>query len=970
MNTEIVKFIKENGKQIKLADNTPVEFSDPNKIWYIHKGKINLSGAKSVNNKITGKVYYLSKFQEGEILIGCQQQGKSNFCFIVSPEEDTVIYEFSVSYTKRKIKKNNVLINRLVELIDNWVIKLFEITNNFSTNEKNNIDYYLDENIINVEKPESFLSTRKRLIWFNSNESENFLFCGHLTIENTGPVFFPVSKEAYIKLKEPVNLKSYKTLDIFDKSEFWNGLNLYIELILEKIQYEIKQQKRVTDEWLERKYKARNKEFFHTVGLAKTVLEDSHEEQIISKFKKSPDNLFNVCSLVAENLDIKLVFPPNLESCSDPIDEISRYSGIRYREIILDGKWYKNIGNNALIAFIEESNNPIAIIPKRNEIIAYDLKEGTSFEINKNSHEKIEKISYTLYKPLPNKKLKLKDLIKYSIIKNKRDIFRLINSGLLTTILALLVPIMTAILFDSIIPNAQSSQLIYIAFALLMAAVGGIFFEIVKSISVLRLRGIIDSNLQAALWDRLLEMPSEFFRKFTSGDLADRSLSITYIINILSGVIITSIIGGIFSVFNFFLLYYFSPKLALITSGLVIVYIITMYFLGKKQIIYEKKIQYHEGKNFGIILQLLTGITTLKISGTEIKAFIHWFKNYIISKEYSIAAEKNKNIQRIISSSFYIISLTIIYFSLIKLTTGITTGQFLAFNAALGAFILSMIGLSESIVYALEIIPYYDRMKPVFDELPESFGVKTAPEELKGNIELHNIIFRYNENAPLVLNNISFKIRKGEYIALVGPSGSGKSTIIRLLLGFNNLDSGTIIYDDQELKNIDLRLLRRQLGVVLQDGSLFGGDIFTNIIGSSPHLTLNDAWDAAEEAALDKDIESMPMGMFTIVSEDGGTLSGGQRQRLMIARALVHKPKILIFDEATSALDNRTQAIVTESLDKLQVTRIVVAHRLSTIKNADRIIYLEEGKILEEGNYNDLMLLKGRFYGLAQRQLE
>ena len=261
-------------------------------------------------------------------------------------------------------------------------------------------------------------------------------------------------------------------------------------------------------------------------------------------------------------------------------------------------------------------------------------------------------------------------------------------------------------------------------------------------------------------------------------------------------------------------------------------------------------------------------------------------------------------------------------------------------------------------------------LKPIIEELPENFGAKAAPVNIEGNIELQNIVFRYDENTPIILDNISIKIKKGEYVALVGSSGSGKSTIIRLLLGFNELNSGTIIYDGQDLKNIDLKLLRKQIGVVLQDGNLFGGDIFTNIVGSAVNLTLDDAWNAAREAALDKDIEEMPMGMFTIINEDGGTFSGGQKQRLMIARALVNKPKILIFDEATSALDNITQAIVTQSLDKLNVTRIIVAHRLSTIKNADRIIYLENGRILEEGNYNDLMALKKKFYELALRQLE
>lgn len=969
MDKEFIHFIENNGKKFYLEEKKSLEFFDLGKVWLIFSGKVSLNTAKYVSSEIRGKVFYLAQFGANEIIIGGQQKNGSNLGFVVTAEEDAIIYELSLNALKRKIKKQEFLRNIAKQLIDDWIIKLLRIAHRYNSFDEPDIDYHLDENELSLQKERAVISTNKKIIWVEIDNVSQMSFFGH--IETNELKLFPVTQNVIVQLEGVKYLRTYDTNITINGDEFWNSLVSMIGLFLEKIQYEIKEQKRVTNEWLENKYKSRNKEFFRTIDFAKTILEESQDEQVISKYQKSPSNFFNVCSLVAEKQDIKLVYPPKIDYSKNPIDDISRYSGIRYREIILEGKWFKNIGNNSLVAFIEESNNPVAIIPERkNKIVAYDLKEGNSFEINKCNYKKIEKISYILYKPLPNKKLTLNDLIKHSVLKNKGDIFRLVYAGLLTTLLAFLVPIMTAVIFDTVIPNAQSDQLIYIAFALLMAAVGGIFFEIVKSLSVLRLKGTIDSNLQSALWDRLLELPSDFFRKFTSGDLTDRSLSVTYIMNTLSDVIIISMIGGIFSVFNFLLLFYFSPKLALIVSVLVITFIVSIYFLSRKQIVYEKEIQYNEGKNFGIILQLLTGITTLKISGTEIKAFIHWFKNYIISKEFSIAAEKNKNVQRVINSTFYIISLTIIYYALVKYTTGITTGQFLAFNAAFGAFIFSMISLSESLLYAIEAIPIYDRMKPILNEYPESYGVKTAPKKLEGNIELNNVLFRYDENSPLVVNNLSLKIKSGEYIALVGPSGSGKSTIIRLLLGFNKINSGTIIYDDQELKNIDLKLLRKQIGVVLQNGSLFGGDIFTNIIGSSPHLTLNDAWQAAKEAAFDKDIENMPMGMFTIVSEDGGTLSGGQRQRLMIARALVHKPKILIFDEATSALDNKTQAVVTESLDKLKVTRIVVAHRLSTIKNADRIIYLENGQVMEEGDYSELMELKQRFYKLAQRQLE
>jgi ATP-binding cassette subfamily C protein len=297
----------------------------------------------------------------------------------------------------------------------------------------------------------------------------------------------------------------------------------------------------------------------------------------------------------------------------------------------------------------------------------------------------------------------------------------------------------------------------------------------------------------------------------------------------------------------------------------------------------------------------------------------------------------------------------------------ITTGEFIAFNAAFGGFFGALIGLAATALGLLNLVPVYERAKPILQTLPESGEGRRHPGELQGGIEVMKLGFRYGDG-PEILKDVSFSIRPGGYIALVGPSGSGKSTLFRLLLGFEKPSSGSIYYDTQDLVDLDVDALRRQLGVVLQSGQLISGDIFTNIVGTS-QLTLDDAWNAARMVGLDQDIEQMPMGMHTVISEGASTLSGGQRQRILIARAIVHRPRIIYFDEATSALDNRTQAIVTESLGRLKATRIVIAHRLSTVINADRILVLQDGRIVQNGNYEKLLHEPGPFAELAKRQM-
>jgi ABC-type bacteriocin/lantibiotic exporter with double-glycine peptidase domain len=264
--------------------------------------------------------------------------------------------------------------------------------------------------------------------------------------------------------------------------------------------------------------------------------------------------------------------------------------------------------------------------------------------------------------------------------------------------------------------------------------------------------------------------------------------------------------------------------------------------------------------------------------------------------------------------------------------------------------------------------PLFNMARPILEAEPEINEGKIALEEIHGNIELKNVSFKYTDNGPLILNNLSLSIQEGEYIAIVGQTGCGKSTLVRLLLGFEKPIEGSVEFDGINIEDVDLTTLRRNIGTVMQNGNLFHADIFSNIIISSPGLGEEDAWRAAEIANIADDIREMPMGMKTVISEGQGGISGGQKQRIMIARAIVHRPKVLIFDEATSALDNMTQKSISESINRLNCTRIVIAHRLSTIKNADRIIMLEGGKIIEEGNYDSLIEKKGKFAELVERQ--
>lgn len=298
----------------------------------------------------------------------------------------------------------------------------------------------------------------------------------------------------------------------------------------------------------------------------------------------------------------------------------------------------------------------------------------------------------------------------------------------------------------------------------------------------------------------------------------------------------------------------------------------------------------------------------------------------------------------------------------------LTMGMFVAFSAAFGMFVSGMTSACNTLVDVMDSVAKSKLIRPIFEAEPEVGADQVDPGRLSGSLRLKDITFRYRPDGPLILQDATVHAEPGEFIALVGPSGSGKSTIIRLLLGFEKPEFGTISYDGQDLADLDVTAVRRQIGVVLQSQRINATSILSFVTGGMP-LSLDEVWEVLREVGLSDDVREMPMGLHTVISEGGGNLSGGQRQRLVIARALAQDPKILIFDEATSALDNRTQAIVSDSIRHRRVTRLAIAHRLSTIRTADRIYVLDRGHIVQSGTFDELANTEGLFQRMMARQM-
>ncbi len=654
------------------------------------------------------------------------------------------------------------------------------------------------------------------------------------------------------------------------------------------------------------------------------------------------------------------------EDWGDALRRMSVKSNFRFRRIKLEKDWWRLEGASLLV-WNEKTDTPCAALWLNGKYYIVDGTTGAREPVSRNNGDDISLSAYQLYAGLKGQAT-FRYLLRFSIRRGSRELRTLVGAAALSMIVGLIVPIATGAMVSTAVP--QGRQALLIEYAILVAAGGlGVFaLGVTRSLLTVRIETFANMRLQAAIWDRLLRLPAGFFRQFSTGDLVRRVMAIDESRRMLSGPVIGGLLGGVFSVASFVLMLFYDVRLAIFGLFYALFTIAVLSLLVIAQIKYIAAYRDLQGHVTQLTLALIGGLDKLKVAGSEERGFAEWSVPFSNQQRMLWRIGGLRTIQTAFLSvigSVGIVGMVVV--SGYRLDE-INLAAFATFNAAFGQFVVAMGSFGLMLGTVASAVPLLQRAAPILTAAPEVAKSAADPGKLSGQFSLTNVSFRYRDDGPPILDQVSFSVAPGEFVALVGASGSGKSTILRLLLGFERPTSGTVFYDDHDIAGLDLRLLRRQIGTVMQSSGVLPGSIYDNIAGARP-LGDEVVMEAAKRAAFDKDINSFPMGLDTFISEDAGTLSGGQRQRLMIARALVGEPSIIFLDEATSALDNLTQGIVKESIDQLNVARLVIAHRLSTIQHADRILVLEKGRIVETGSFHSLMMQRGAFYTLAKRQL-
>jgi NHLM bacteriocin system ABC transporter peptidase/ATP-binding protein/NHLM bacteriocin system ABC transporter ATP-binding protein len=659
------------------------------------------------------------------------------------------------------------------------------------------------------------------------------------------------------------------------------------------------------------------------------------------------------------------------------VTALAQESGIRYRTVRLRGQALA-VGSEPLLVFRRRDQAPAALLPRRGRrgYWHYDPQTRRRRPLDATTATELNPLAFMFYRTFPRQVLSLREVLRFGLKGTQRAWLTIVASSVASGLLALVLPIATAVLFDSTIPHARRDELLIVGGMLIASALAIALFTVTRGMAVLQLQGRLSLTLDAALWDRLLNLPLQFFRQYTAGDLAQRGLAFSQMHAALTASTLNALLYGTFSLCSAAVLVYFSPPLASVAAVLallaVLVTIVATTAWGRRQ----PKTTAIAGGLVGMVVEWVRGLSKLRAAGVEARVFDRWARAFTAKKQADFEARRITTWLATFDAVYFVACTAVIYAVNIWMqdTRGhaLSIGTFIAFMTAFSQCIAGVLALSRTIVNAGSSVALYTRAAPILRTVPEtarpSCSDASSDVELTGAIAVHHLSFRYRPDAPLVLRDVSFQIAPGQFVAIVGPSGCGKSTLLRLLLGFETPESGSIQYDGIDLATLDAHAVRRQIGVVLQSGGLLAGTIKDNICGMA-RLNLEDVWDAARLVGLDDVIRALPMGMQTAVLPDGTGLSGGQRQRLLIARAVARKSRLLMFDEATSALDNRTQALVSERIESLCATRLVIAHRLTTILEADCILVMDHGRIVQAGTYDRLMREVGLFRRLAQRQM-
>ncbi|MCG8458171.1 MAG: NHLP bacteriocin export ABC transporter permease/ATPase subunit, partial [Holophagales bacterium] len=832
--------------------------------WYVAEGYVDIFSVRMRDGQLRGHRRHLFRVGEGEMILGVGSAGHTMGLLGVGGTGTRVVRLGGPDLDRLAQGETEL------ELVDHWIAGwVGHLYETLSPGLPPEDCEELEPGQLEHDSGEALQAqSRSGLLWVRSRAG-SYRLLGRDDLSANGQVSLPMAGRAWIEIPEESGVEVATTGAVARSEGFWPGLDGLHGLLLEEVHRGAREEIAAERRRLDRRAEADLRSLQEACAQVADTLEAPGEPAELDA-SIHPDPLVRAAQMVGDGLGIDIDPPPSSQeklAQGDPVGTIARASRIRVRKVLLREGWFRE-DSGPLLAFRHEGQEPVALLPVRGK--GYSLHDPVTGEVESVSEELADSLdpnAYSFYRPFPNRAIGLRDLAVFGALGGKRDLIVVLLMGAVGGLLSLVPPMATSQIFNSVVPGAERQELLQLTLILIAMSIASALFQMTGTLAMVRLEGRSAANMQAAIWDRVLSLPVPFFRPFTSGDLASRAMSIESMRQIVSGQVVSVLLSGIFSLFHFGLLFYYSPRLALWATGLVGIAFVMTVTVGRLQVRSERHVAGVRNRLSGTVLQFLSSISKLRIAGAETRAFSVWAREFSKQRRYQFRARTVGNVLKSFNGGFPVIANLVIFAAAAYMLTAadsLRTGDFMAFMSSFGTCLSSVMAAGGAIVAMASALPLYEQAKPILEALPEVDEAKTDPGVLEGNLSVHHVSFRYDAEGPLVLRDISFEVEAGEFVAFVGSSGSGKSTMLRLLLGFESPEAGGLYYDGQELDSLDLRSLRTQIGVVLQNGRFMSGDLFTNIVGSST-ASLDDAWEAARQAGLDADIRDMPMGMHTVI---------------------------------------------------------------------------------------------------------
>ncbi len=958
----------------------PFVMDDAERVHLVERGSLDVFAVELAGDRPVGRRQFVTRVAAGEMALGADRvadpaRPERVFGFLAVPGLDTVVID-----GERDGVGGGEFDLAAVTWIDTWIASLSSFAVRGCPVPRDAVHVEAEPNV--SHRSGSVLTAQHGdVVWVSATVPMRLLGRTDLVVPAGEPPL-PLTERTWLRVDADAVVTAVYTPTALLTGQLWPALLRFASRILERA---ILADAESAASLASRRRDANDAMRFSvsgSLGVLGSVLRGARSDLGIGPTGGSA--LKAAAGLVAESVGATLARQPDgaaasrepdgAEEAADTIDGLARRSGMRSRRITLAPGWWKRDGPS-FVGFTTPGGKPLAIIANgRGRYRAADPETGADFVVNAADAAGIAAGGVALYPPLPDDAGSARTVLRFALFRTHRDLRTVCAVGALAGLAALLVPVLTGQLLGRFIPRADYGSWLAGLGALALVGLGNAVFGVVQGLAVLRIEGRIDERLQAAIWSRLIALPCRFFRDFSAGDLADRAGSVGDVREMLTGAAVQAAMSGLFSMFSLLLLFVYSWRLALIASAMLLAMAIATGYCSYRQFRHYREMFRTRGAINGFAFQMINGLSKLRVANAATYALARWARQFSEQKQAALAARRWAAGQHALNALLQPLALVFIYGFVHyggppdEARPALDLAAFLSFNTAFGQLTAAVNNLAIAATTVVSIVPLLERVRPILAARPENADGGEDPGDLQGGIEFANVAFRYGAQAPNAVEDVSFRVEPGEYVAFVGPSGCGKSTLFRLLLGFEQPVSGSVFLDGRDLSGLDRVAIRRYMGVVPQNGQPVAGNIYENIAGMSP-LGVEGAWAAARAAALDEDIRAMPMGMQTVVASQGSALSTGQKQRLLIARALARRPRILLLDEATSALDNRAQADVQASLRKLSATRVVIAHRLSSIRDVDRIYVMDGGRIVESGRYDDLMRRAGVFAALSRRQI-